>query len=49
MESLLQKGQTAKTLAKIFIEHWFHAYITPERIQRNQGRIFESKVHSTFP
>ena len=37
-------NQTAKTVAKILVEKWFHVYGVPSRIYSNQGRCFDSNI-----
>ena len=37
-------NQTAKTVAKILVEKWFHIYGVPSRIHRDQGRCFDSNI-----
>ena len=37
-------NQTAKTVAKILVEKWFHVYGVPSRIHSNQGRCFDSNI-----
>ena len=37
-------NQTAKTVAKILIEKWFHVYRVPSQIHSDQGRCFDSNI-----
>ena len=37
-------NQTAKTVAKILVEKWFHVYGVPTRIHSEQGRCFDSNI-----
>ena len=37
-------NQTAKTVANILVEKWFHVYGVPTRIHSDQGRCFDSKI-----
>ena len=37
-------NQTAKTVAKILVEKWFHVYRVPSRIHSDQGRCFDSNI-----
>ena len=37
-------NQTAKTVAKILVEKWFHIYGVPSRIHSGQGRCFDSNI-----
>ena len=37
-------NQTAKTVAKILVEKWFHLYGVPSQIHSNQGRCFDSNI-----
>ena len=37
-------NQTAKTVAKILVEKWFHVYGVPLRIHSYQGRCFDSNI-----
>ena len=37
-------NQTAKTVAKILVEKWFHIYRVPSRIHSDQGRCFDSNI-----
>ena len=37
-------NQTAKTVAKILVEKWFHVYGVPIQIHSDQGRCFDSNI-----
>ena len=37
-------NQTAKTVAKILVEKWFHVYGVPSQIHSDQGRCFDSNI-----
>ena len=37
-------NQTAKTVAKILVEKWFHVYGVPSWIHSDQGRCFDSNI-----
>ena len=37
-------NQTAKTVAKILVEKWFHIYGVPSHIHSDQGRCFDSNI-----
>ena len=37
-------NQTAKTVAKILVEKWFHVYGVPSGIHSEQGRCFDSNI-----
>ena len=37
-------NQTAKTVAKILVEKWFHVYGIPTRIHSDQGRYFDFNI-----
>ena len=37
-------NQTAKMVAKILVEKWFHVYSIPSRIHSDQGRCFDSNI-----
>ena len=37
-------NQTAKTVAKILVEKWFHIYRVPSQIHSDQGRCFDSNI-----
>ena len=37
-------NQTAKTVAKILVEKWFHVYGVHSRIHSDQGRCFDSNI-----
>ena len=37
-------NQTAKTVAKVLVEKWFHIYRVPSRIHSDQGRCFDSNI-----
>ena len=37
-------NQTAKTVAKILVEKWFHVYGVPSQIHSDQGRCFYSNI-----
>ena len=37
-------NQTAKTVAKILVEKWFHVYGVSSRIHSDQGRCFDSNI-----
>ena len=37
-------NQTAKTVAKILVEKWFHVYGIPSPIHSDQGRCFDSNI-----
>ena len=37
-------NQTAKTIAKILVEKWFHVYGVPSQIHSDQGRCFDSNI-----
>ena len=37
-------NQTAKMVAKILVEKWFHVYGVPSQIHSDQGRCFDSNI-----
>ena len=37
-------NQTAKTVAKVLVEKWFHVYSVPSCIHSDQGRCFDSNI-----
>ena len=41
-------NQTAKTVAKVLVEKWFHVYGVLSRIHSNQGRCFDSNDSQSF-
>lgn len=43
-QAIPTKDQTASTVARVLVEHWFYLFGVPRQIHSDQGRCFESRL-----